>query len=206
MGQQNGSGGWKCLSPRLKSWVWSLGPTRWKERTDWCRLSSDFHVFVTCIPMHTQTPTHTQTQTHADAHTVYRQELPWWEEGSQYHFIFCCWELIPVCHICQANTVPLSHILRQFGQKKFLTLKTELDPFSRHLIYLRALKHILHIYQSFLKGKSFFYSNTLGKGKSMGKGKQNKNKRIRSPAWGVRTGSLLMPWPQEHSSLPSAGF
>lgn len=34
-------GEWRHLPPRLTTWIWSLGSTRWKERTNSYRLSSD---------------------------------------------------------------------------------------------------------------------------------------------------------------------
>lgn len=46
-------------SPSLRTWVRSLGPTRWEERIKSQKLSSDFHV---CTVAHATPPTHTHNQ------------------------------------------------------------------------------------------------------------------------------------------------
>ena len=45
------------LSPSLMTWVWSLGPTGWKKRTDFRKMSSHHQVYSLTY-MHTQTHVH----------------------------------------------------------------------------------------------------------------------------------------------------
>lgn len=59
----------------LTAWVLSLGPTRWKNWADSCKLSSDLHMYtVTCTPI--PFPPHTHIENHHEFKMTIKYMLP----------------------------------------------------------------------------------------------------------------------------------
>lgn len=69
----------RCLPPALMTWVWSLEPTRWKDKTSSCRLSYGLCLYVKAwLPPPCPT-SHTQNNFNAiKKRFIYLSRVPYW--------------------------------------------------------------------------------------------------------------------------------